>query len=239
MKLKLAGAAVALVASVAICALLSEDFAAAKGLSLAKIEGEYVEARTCDVWTGPCFTNGEINLRGDHAIMGWSLKRGNWQGVQLVGLRVAAAIDSEGTLGTRTEGKVRSVVFVDAKASDSQAKALVALARELAPKYLGDIVQVRRAKITYKRVMSEVTLDVHASRNEKSSDGAEVRLKTTMLRPHCDVICGNEEKAFPSLASTVSSRCAKVVTNAYQGGDLGQRWSDPNTRGAMIGSFRL
>jgi hypothetical protein len=49
------------------------------GMGLASepvVLGDYVEARTCDVWTGPCFANGEINLRGDSAILGWSVRKG-------------------------------------------------------------------------------------------------------------------------------------------------------------------
>ena len=30
--------------------------------SAAGITGQYMEARTCDVWTGPCFANAEVNL---------------------------------------------------------------------------------------------------------------------------------------------------------------------------------
>ena len=40
------------------------------------VVGQYLEARTCDVWTGPCFANGEINLRGEHAVMAWAVQRG-------------------------------------------------------------------------------------------------------------------------------------------------------------------
>src|SRR5438552_2412640 len=30
----------------------------------AEISGEYLEARTCDVYTGPCFANGEVGIAG-------------------------------------------------------------------------------------------------------------------------------------------------------------------------------
>ena len=83
------------------------------------IAGEYVEARTCDVWTGPCFANGEINLRGDNAVLAWRVTTGKSHGEDLSGLAVVAAIDSEGTLTTNVEGKIRSVVFVDDRASDA------------------------------------------------------------------------------------------------------------------------
>ena len=34
----------------------------------ANLTGRYVEARTCDIWTGPCFANAEMNLTGKHAV---------------------------------------------------------------------------------------------------------------------------------------------------------------------------
>src|SRR5205807_3392233 len=35
------------------------------------IRGQYVEARNCDVWTGPCFANADFNLTGKNAVMAW------------------------------------------------------------------------------------------------------------------------------------------------------------------------
>ena len=40
-------------------------------LSAAGITGKYIEARTCDVWTGPCFANAEMGMGGKHAVLGW------------------------------------------------------------------------------------------------------------------------------------------------------------------------
>ena len=35
------------------------------------IYGDYVEARTADVYTGPCFANSEVGLTGELAVFGW------------------------------------------------------------------------------------------------------------------------------------------------------------------------
>ena len=35
----------------------------------AGIRGDYVEVRSADVYTGPCFANGEVGLVGDEAIL--------------------------------------------------------------------------------------------------------------------------------------------------------------------------
>ena len=57
----------------------------------AQIRGEYVEARTADVFTGPCFSNSEVFLTGHQALMAWKVSQGSWDGVDLSGLTVAAA----------------------------------------------------------------------------------------------------------------------------------------------------
>jgi len=191
------------------------------------IAGEYVEARTCDVWTGPCFANGEINLRGDNAVLAWRVTRGKSHGEDLSGLAVVAAIDSEGTLTTNVEGKIRSVVFVDDRASEAARSALLEVAKSLAPRYLKDIVEVRPAKISYASEGRSVTVAV----------GNDVRLETTALSSHCDSVCGNEAGFYPPLASVPEVECAKAVENSYSGSSLGPRWSDPNKRSAMIGRF--
>jgi hypothetical protein len=56
--------------------------------SAAQISGEYIEARTCDVYTGPCFANGEMGLSGREAVMAWRVEEGTWNGVELGGLSV-------------------------------------------------------------------------------------------------------------------------------------------------------
>ncbi len=194
------------------------------------VEGEYIEARTCDVWTGPCFANSEINLTGDNAVMGWAIRTGTWNGVRLDGLKVAASIDADGTLGTKVEGKVRAVVYLDQKASQAQGKALIEMAKALAPKYLENVIKVYTGqRISFSRVGSRATFRV----------GNEVELRTMALSMHCDIICGNEEQAYPTLATALSAECAKTVAHSYRGSDLGCRWSDPGARSAMIGSFSL
>ena len=39
----------------------------------AGISGDYLESRTCDVWTGPCFANAEMNLGGKQAVLAWKV----------------------------------------------------------------------------------------------------------------------------------------------------------------------
>ena len=56
----------------------------------AAIKGNYVEVRSADVYTGPCFANAEVGLEGKQAILAWRVSQGSWKGVSLDGLSVVA-----------------------------------------------------------------------------------------------------------------------------------------------------
>ena len=222
---------VSVAALVATAGLVARDLA--RPTVKPRVVGDYIEARTCDVWTGPCFSNSEINLDGKLAVLGWSIRQGSWEGVSLAGLKVAASLHAEGTLGTKAEGKVRAVVYVDEKADARQRKALVSLAKKLAPKYLENVVKVKSATVRYVRGLDRSSLEV------RSGKGAELKVATKPLNAHCDTICGNEEKAYPSLSKYTRTQCAKTVTHFYRGSELGRHWSDPGARSAMTGHFSL
>ena len=46
--------------------------------SASSLSGKYVEARTCDVWTGPCFANADFNLTGKNAVLAWRVDEGSF-----------------------------------------------------------------------------------------------------------------------------------------------------------------
>src|SRR6266581_2660227 len=56
-----------------------------------EITGQYVEARTCDVYTGPCFANADTGLTGKHAVMAWKVEKGKLDNVSLDGLSIVEA----------------------------------------------------------------------------------------------------------------------------------------------------
>ncbi len=188
------------------------------------LKGDYIEARTCNVWTGACFANGEMALMGKNALVGWSVSKGTWEGVALDGLKVVAALDSEGTLGTKYEGKVTAALYVDEKATCGQSKALVALAKSLGK--LAHVVRVQRKDIAFSREGIKATLKV----------GSEIGIKTDEI---CD--CNSSGctamRFYDPVSGSVEVECAKAVTNNYQDGALGVRWNESGLQGAMLGTF--
>src|SRR5881397_2739036 len=64
-----------------------------------QINGDYVETRSADVYTGPCFANAESGLVGDQATLAWRIRNGEWNGVSLDNLSVVAVTRASATLG--------------------------------------------------------------------------------------------------------------------------------------------
>src|SRR5947207_15042294 len=54
------------------------------------ITGQYLEARTTDVYTGPCFANSDKNLAGQHSVKAWQVDKGTLDDICLDRLRHVA-----------------------------------------------------------------------------------------------------------------------------------------------------
>src|SRR5881394_394932 len=115
-------------------------------LSLAaqEIRGDYIETRSADVYTGSCFANGEVNLVGNQAILAWHVQSGSWDGVQLDGFTVAAAVRARATLGDPYANPypAQAVLIVDEQANPQQRAALVAFAKQMGGELLTNVERV-------------------------------------------------------------------------------------------------
>jgi hypothetical protein len=113
------------------------------------ISGDYLEARTADVYTGPCFANSEVDLAGKQAVVAWRVRQGAWQGVPLDGLAVVAAVRSAATLGDPFGGPLdaAALLVVDRRATPVQRDALVAFAHAMSGDLLSRVVAVESAPI--------------------------------------------------------------------------------------------
>jgi hypothetical protein len=191
-----------------------------------RIRGDYLEARTCSVWVGSCFSNSEANLIGKNAILAWSVREGSWNGEKLDGLKIVALLSAEGTLQTNYQGKIGALVFVDRTATPKQADALVAMARELAPEPLGAISKVEKKALEFSRKGLEASV----------TSGAELRVKTGPIC-RCDSTECHAYLVYPALSTSTQVECAKAEANQYKGEELGVRWSDPDRPSAMVGTF--
>lgn len=201
----------------------------------AEIRGQYLESRTCDVYTGPCFANGQMALDGKEAVMAWKVEEGSWQGVSLEGLSVALVVKAENTLGydgvfVQDPGHIESVVLVDEEASDEQADALVAFVQETAADYTSDLKEVVRTKM-------EMENDYYNMAGSlKAGHLAEIETRALVKG---DCVCSNEAVFYQPLVGDVyQAEPAYSLTHAYQGDSLSGRWKDNNSRSAFLATFR-
>jgi hypothetical protein len=199
-------------------------------LSAAGITGQYIEARTCDVWTGPCFANAEMNLSGKHALMGWKVEKGDLDNVRLDGLGVVAVVAASDTLGLKQTGPARAVLIVDSRANASQRAALVRLARRQGGDLLRNVVGVQAAPI-------ELDVCGCAEGGCGTLKAGAARIETRCLDEKHDKVCGNESAFYPPLARNVKVRPALAVENAFSGKGVNETWNDAGRRGAYLGSF--
>jgi hypothetical protein len=85
------------------------------------LTGDYVEARTAEVFTGPCILGSEGEVSGKEAIMAWRVSRGKMNGVPLDGLAVVAVVAADRHLSLhvrRTGAHVnKSVLMTDERAT--------------------------------------------------------------------------------------------------------------------------
>ena len=199
------------------------------------IRGNYIEARTADVYTGPCFAMSEMNLTGDLGIFGWQVERGSFDGVRLDGLSVVGVLHASATLGDTTTSSypVKSVIIVDAKANLEQRLALQKFAVKMAGGLLNDVVKVETQPISFDIENN----DIH-SRNASLTAGTLAAIKTRALTAG-DQICHNESTWYPPLTAVDHAMPAYTETQMFHGQGLNTQWNYSQKRASFLGTFHL
>jgi hypothetical protein len=196
-----------------------------------EINGSYLEARTCQIYTGPCFANAEINLVGKEAMMAWNIESGSRDGVDLSGLSVVVVVAASDTLadkGVNDPKSIKSAIIVDEKASDEQRAALIAFAKDHAGRGAEKVVRVDSAPI-------EMSLDT-ISLTGSLKAGNTVKLVTRKCGQK-DCICCNEIAYYPPLAQVTNFAPGVAIEGSYTGRGLGGTWSVPDSRSVYMGTF--
>ena len=226
LKVLATGAAVLAFASISL---------AAEAIASRGIYGNYIEARTADVYTGACVANGEAEQIGKEAVFGWKIDGGSWRGVSLAGLSVVGVIRAEHTLGLHTEpvNAAKAVLILDSRATPAQRLALEGFAKYMAGDLLKDVVQVDSAPI-------ELTVkngNIHGA-TAKLTAGKLAAIQTRAFNDG-DHVCGNEEVWYQPLTKLAHAMPAYALENAYNGNALGGTWNDRLKRSGFLGTFQV
>jgi len=203
----------------------------ASGPVQAEISGHYLETRTCQVYTGPCFANAEIGLAGKSAVMAWDIHEGKHNGVDLSGLKVVVALTSSKTLafrGINDAGKVKSIILVDETAKGSRRQALIDFAKIHAGKAGDSVVRIDNAPISMSINEYELKAQLTA--------GKGVQVETRKARKE-DCICSNESAYYPPLAKVDNFSAGVTTVGEFKARGLKTHWSMPESRSAYLATF--
>jgi len=202
----------------------------AGNVTATEITGKYVEARTCDIWTGPCFANADFNLSGKHAVLAWKVEKGTFANVSLDGLGVVAVIAASDTLGLKQTGASKAIFIVDKNATAAQRQALIAMAQQQGGALLQNVVAVHSdtVQINFCECKADSCAEVVAGK---------AVVKTRCLNTNHDKVCGNESAFYPPLVKGVKAVPAAASEQSFSGNGLNETWTHYDNRGAYVGTF--
>ena len=191
------------------------------------VVGDYVEARSNEVYTCGCLFSGEQGTSGREAILAWDIRGGNHNGTSLAGTKVVAIVVGQANLEPATTSR-KSVLYIDTTNSSAQQGVLNLFSREYG-EVLGEVMAVRATPISFR--MDE--------------DQANVRLADTTLmvrkaRLPEDAHPGSSQWYDPFIPMSQQS-LAVTLHNEFWGEGFGLRWRmtyPPNITG-FFGSFAL
>src|SRR5438105_72428 len=220
-----------IITSIALLMLAAGSLPAATQ-SLPEISGNYLEVRSCDVYTGPCFANGEMGLAGKEAVMVWAVRTGSWKGVALEGLSVIVVVKTDGTMGD-LHYQPRSgpaVLITDARANAKQKLALADFARSKAGKLIKEVVDVRSSDM-------EVALGTCGKAGCASVKAGNLVEISTRCLGDKDHLCGNEDTFYPPLTEVTDAYPVFTEMAAFNGTGLNLTWELIGKRSAFLAGF--
>jgi hypothetical protein len=198
----------------------------------ATITGQYMESRSADVYTGPCFANSEVNLTGHEAVLAWRVDKGVWGDIKLDGLSIVAVVRANSTLGDPYASPLpaKTVMIFDERATQAQREALVKFAQSQTSGLLNNIVGTESTRIHFQMPAAK-----HGSATLEA--GNLVRLSTRALTG-ADDICHNEDVFYKPLAAHLNHAMpAYTSESTYRGTHLDINWSESGRRGSFVGTF--
>jgi hypothetical protein len=216
--------------SLAAAVILAVAVPAAAG-DTSSITGDYVEARTTEVFTGGCIMSMDGESMGREALMAWRVNRGQLGGVSLDGLNVVAVVAGDVNLGTRELGgaaptEISAIVLVDGRATEAQRGALVSLARSLSNGLIGPDADVRTADVTFERDSDAINVEAGAAR---------LNVATKLEHnPSCGAV-----KWFSPLSRVEGATIGMTKMFAFGDQSMLRRWVQTDRRSAFFGTFNL
>ena len=199
--------------------------AAARVSAAPAVTGDYVEARSCNVYAGPCHFGSEYTTAGREAVMAWHVSHGAYAGQTLDGLSAVAVVAAEENLALADVPR-RTAFYIDERATPAQRDAMVALLRAKTGADFGRVVAVRSAPVAF----------------AEESDGVRVsvpkiaRLTATKM-PDAACCRWPGQRWYEPLARTQDVRVGNAALNEYEDSLLNVRWAQNGANSVLFGGF--
>jgi Protein of unknown function (DUF1326) len=189
------------------------------------VKGEYVEVRTASVFAGACHYNGELTTSGRDALMAWNVKSGQWQGVDLAGVRAVAIVSATENLADNNAQR-QSEIIIGENASDAQSRAMLGALKSRYVTSLGKIISVRRGPLSFEH------------RGKTYSVRADRFASIDIEAMPDDLCCKMPQLVWYSPLVPLENRKVGYTTKAlYEGGDACDPWQRSGENSAFYGNF--
>ncbi len=194
--------------------------------------GEYLEVHSAAASAAPSEAPPQTGTTGDEATLAWRVREGCYLGVPLDGLAIVAVVFGDRSFGTGERASTRTTFLVDARASESQQAALVAMAKALAGDTIGEVAAVKPVKI-------EMNVCRGCAIGYASLEADTITVRTRRMLDS-DKTDGNPQIAPPMLAQVYFQRSAFTLEHSYSGRDFEGKpvqFTDRDLCSAVVGGF--
>jgi len=181
-----------------------------------EIRGYYLETRSNQVYGCYCEWSGQAITAGREAVLGWAFRTGQYRGVELAGVKVAAVIVGQGSLSA-AKGPRGHVLIFDPSATKDQQQAAQAFLAEEYGELLGEAVAVHVMPVEIRQNPDEV--------NMVAGDFVSVSMRKARLPE--DAMKGAQLWYDPFIVLTEST-LATTLNSRYVGPDFDLSWDDTN-----------
>lgn len=189
------------------------------------VTGDYVEARSCNVYAGPCHYGSEYTTAGREAVMAWRVGHGAFAGQPLDGLSAVAVVAADDNLAVADAAR-RTVFYVDERATSLQREALVAMLREKTGADFGQVVAVHTAPVAFEEAPNGVRVSVPKI----------ARLDATKM-PDAACCRWPGQRWYDPLARAQDVHVGNATVNEYDDSLLNVRWAHNSANSVLFGSF--
>jgi hypothetical protein len=201
--------------------------AAGRATAAPAVSGDYLEARTANVYIGACHAGSEHGTMGREAVLAWHVRDGAWNGTDLAGQKAVVVLAGDENLA-RDDVKRTSVLYLDKSASPAQRVAMEAMLRARYGKALGAVQNTLAAPITL--------VESEGSYRLRVGDAVRLDVSKEASRTCCTMPM---EVWYQPFVPVQGSRIGYTAMNAFQGAQRMPSWSRVGQNSAIFGAFSV